>query len=249
MKSAHLVTKALRHPVWAYNAIRMRGRISAFTQTPRRYLEQWLRELHRRDDLPALLADRWKAETGEPLWKYSGGSTIGPSNEGLYLLVRCATPDVVIETGVASGFSTAFILQALADNHRGNLISIDLPNTRPEGYLNEDHIVERVHVPSADKVGQVIPQHLRSRWRLVIGSSQDHLPSVIAAADRVDFFFHDSSHAYQNMMFEFQTVWPRLSPGGILASDDIAWNSAFADFSRNVSRTPVFWVGRGAMRK
>ena len=44
-----------------------------------------------------------------------------------YLLIRVTHPEVVIETGVAFGISTAFVLQALRENGSGGLHSVDLP--------------------------------------------------------------------------------------------------------------------------
>jgi hypothetical protein len=40
-------------------------------------------------------------------------------------------------------------------------------------------------------------------------------------------FLHDSLHTYRNMKLEFTTVWPKLSPGGVLISDDVEMNRAF----------------------
>jgi len=37
-------------------------------------------------------------------------------------------PKIIIETSVASGISSAYILKALEDNDCGKLISIDKPN-------------------------------------------------------------------------------------------------------------------------
>ena len=50
-----------------------------------------------------------------------------------YLSCRLIDPEVVIETGVAYGVSSAFILKALQENDRGTLYSIDLPPLR-RGY-------------------------------------------------------------------------------------------------------------------
>lgn len=47
--------------------------------------------------------------------------------ETLYTIIRIRKPDIVVETGVAQGVSSTFILQALEDNGRGQLYSIDLP--------------------------------------------------------------------------------------------------------------------------
>ena len=48
--------------------------------------------------------------------------------ELLYGLVRALRPEVVVETGVATGVTSAYLLAALADNDAGELQSIDLPS-------------------------------------------------------------------------------------------------------------------------
>jgi len=40
---------------------------------------------------------------------------------------------------------------------------------------------------------------------------------------------HDSLHTRANMRREFATVWPFMSSGSVLVSDDIEGNSAFAE--------------------
>lgn len=45
----------------------------------------------------------------------------------LYLTVRLIKPETIVETGVSSGSSSAYILRALYDNQKGKLYSIDLP--------------------------------------------------------------------------------------------------------------------------
>ncbi|MCI4329405.1 MAG: class I SAM-dependent methyltransferase [Thermoplasmata archaeon] len=247
MNSLHLAAQAVRHPSWAWNALRMVPRMSRFTGVPEEQLTTWLRELGA-SRLGARLEERWRNDTGSALSGYSGGSTLGPSNEGLYLLVRASHPDKVVETGVASGFSTSYILQALKDVGRGSLCSLDLPVTRLTGSVNADGVREKVHVRSVTETGQVIPDDLRDRWRLVVGSSTERLATLLEGLGKIDFFFHDSDHSYQNMMFEYRTAWTRLAIGGVLASDDIDWNSSFFDFAKEAQRAPVKWVGRGAIR-
>src|SRR6266403_4839363 len=55
----------------------------------------------------------------------------------LYVICRALEPEVVIETGVASGLSSAYILKALSDNVRGRLYSVDLPNADSEELLGK----------------------------------------------------------------------------------------------------------------
>jgi len=46
----------------------------------------------------------------------------------LYVIIRAVKPEIVIETGVASGKSSSLILLALEHNAKGKLFSVDLPN-------------------------------------------------------------------------------------------------------------------------
>ena len=48
----------------------------------------------------------------------------------LYGICRRINPEIVVETGVSIGTSSSFILQALEDNKKGHLYSIDLPDQR-----------------------------------------------------------------------------------------------------------------------
>ncbi|HVJ07399.1 MAG TPA: class I SAM-dependent methyltransferase [Acidisarcina sp.] len=134
----------------------------------------------------------------------------------IYVICRLRMPDVVLETGVANGVSSAFALQALAVNRKGRLFSIDFP---PLGKEADQH------------VGALVPQHLRGRWKLYLGPTKRVLPDILASIGELDVFIHDSLHTFRNMTFEFESVWPRLRPGGILLSDDVGMNDAFADFA------------------
>jgi hypothetical protein len=112
------------------------------------------------------------------------------------------------------------------NNNKGTLYSIDCPD------------YELVHIRGKE-VGFVVPEGLRKRWVLKIGKSKDLLPNLLDEINKVDVFLHDSEHSYENMMFEYATVWPYLTEGALLLSDDISWNSAFRDFSRKLKRKPI----------
>lgn len=134
-----------------------------------------------------------------------------------YVLARCIRPTCVIETGVAFGVSSAYILKALDINGRGRLISIDRPP------LGRDY---------QQYVGSAIPDYLKHRWQLIRGDSAIQLPRLMRKLERVDMFVHDSLHTQKHMTFEFSTVWPLMSSGSILVSDDIESNCAFLEWSR-----------------
>lgn len=130
----------------------------------------------------------------------------------LYFLTRALAPRVVVETGVAHGVSSAFILAAMNANGVGRLVSID---------IDDD--------PS---IGDMVPAELRARWTLHIGDSRRLLPEVLREHRPVDMFVCDSLHTYRQMWFEFQTAWPNLRPGGVLCAHDILETNAFARFVR-----------------
>ena len=140
-----------------------------------------------------------------------------------YLACRLVTPETVIETGVAYGVSSAFLLKALQQNGRGKLHSIDLPPLRRE--------YERFW-------GVAVPEDLRQGWRLHRGASRRVLPGLLRETGPVGLFVHDSLHTRRNMRREFDAAWPSLGPGGLLLADDVERNSAFADLRL---KDPALW--------
>jgi predicted O-methyltransferase YrrM len=143
-----------------------------------------------------------------------------------YALVRAVRPSLVVETGVASGISSAFVLAALEDNGHGELHSIDLPPPR---------------MVDADAVGAAIPPDLRVRWHYHWGASRRLLPRLLTGtvgSPRV--FIHDSDHSYENMRWELETAWRALAPGDVLLADDVHFHSGFAHAARAVGGRPLF---------
>jgi predicted O-methyltransferase YrrM len=140
-----------------------------------------------------------------------------------YLSCRLLEPSVVIETGVAYGVSSAFILSALEENGHGVLHSVDLPPLRRE--------YERFW-------GIAVPGALRGRWNLHRGSSGRVLAGLLGQTGAVELFVHDSLHTYRNMRREFEAVWPRLRTGGMILADDVERNRAFDEVRH---RDPALW--------
>ena len=140
-----------------------------------------------------------------------------------YLMCRLLGPEVVVETGVAYGVSSAFILRAMEVNGRGVLHSVDLPPLRREYEMFW---------------GIAVPEELRGGWRLHRGSSRRVLPELLEGLEDVDLFVHDSLHTHRNMRREFELVWPRLRTGGVLIADDVERNRAFGELREE---SPTLW--------
>jgi hypothetical protein len=130
-----------------------------------------------------------------------------------YIACRVLRPTAVVETGVAYGVTSAFILKALEVNGHGELYSVDLPPLR--GRADEF-------------IGAAIPDGLRPRWRLHRGTGQRILPAILPRLSGVGVFVQDSLHTLENILAELQLVTPRLSRPSTVLVDDIQDNAAFA---------------------
>lgn len=128
----------------------------------------------------------------------------------LYNTIKKLKPEICVETGVANGFSTAVILLALAENKKGKLYSIDI-----------------CYKPT----GVIIPEKLKRRWALIEGLIKPKLKQLVHNIQKIDFFLHDGSHTYRDMLFDYSTVWTKMPKKSILVSDDVNYNDAFLDFS------------------
>jgi predicted O-methyltransferase YrrM len=143
------------------------------------------------------------------------------------VIVSLSRPAVMVETGVALGFTTATVLAAMQANGHGRLHSIDLP---------------ALQYDPDDPVGRAVPEKLKDRWELELGDSRDLLPRLAERVAPIDVFLHDALHTYASQMREYRTVWPHLRSGGVLVSDDVG-NPAFVEFARSVGARPYLVVG------
>ena len=140
--------------------------------------------------------------------------------EVLYLTAQQPLVNIIVETGVAFGWSSLAVLLALRNKSNGKLISIDRPYP---GRKNDSSI------------GYVVSEELRSKWDLLIGSDRALLPSVLDSVPNIDLFHYDSDKSYAGRLTTWQHVWPKLQGGGIFIADDIDDNCAFKKFSESVN--------------
>jgi Methyltransferase domain len=143
----------------------------------------------------------------------------------VWSLTRHLRAERIVETGVAHGFTSRFILEALRSNGAGHLWSIDLPPLDPA--------LRR-------QVGIAVTDDLSDRWTYVRGSSRRHLPALLAQLEQIDLFIHDSLHTERNVRFELDLAWKKLRPGGALVIDDIDANWGFHSFNETFSGHPHF---------
>ena len=147
-----------------------------------------------------------------------------------YAIIRALKPDRVLETGIANGVSSAYVLLAMERNQKGALFSID--------------VNDGSYLPAGKQVGWVVPAWLKERWTVCLGDARELLPKVLEELKSLDIFIHDSLHTYEHMKFEYQEAYPYIRQNGILISDDALWNPAFREFADSV-KTPMARVLRG----
>jgi|SRR5579862_4372123 len=138
----------------------------------------------------------------------------------IWCLVRHMRPNRVVETGVAHGVTSRFILEALERNGGGHLYSIDLPP------------IERVW---RNQVGMAVGDYCPDRWSYIRGSSRRRLPPLLSQLGQIDLFIHDSMHSERNVRFELDRAWAALRPGGAIIVDDVDANWGFRSFTRTFS--------------
>jgi hypothetical protein len=142
-----------------------------------------------------------------------------PQGALLYLLVRAQRPSVVLETGVGPGYSTAWILAALEDNHLGELTSLG-PGSAAGRSVGLNDVA----------LGQFVPPTLRARWTLALGNTEDRLRELLSGFGEVDLFLYDNGPVAARARFELVAAWERLSPRGVLLAHRVDSNPAWAAF-------------------
>jgi predicted O-methyltransferase YrrM len=233
-----------RHPLLVFNQVardpldalaalqeNLFGRIEPISTIDYNADLDWEAALHRYMNISyaAVIERFW------PLWSEvvealrAQGLAVGPFsfhawNDGdpgfvraIWCLIRHLRPVNVVETGVAHGMTSRFILEALESNGMGRLWSIDLPPVNPKTRREVGVAVRQPGVPV-------------ERWTYIAGTSRRRLPSLLERLGRVDLFIHDSMHTNRNVMFELDCAWDYLAPGGAMVIDDVDANPAFDTF-------------------
>jgi hypothetical protein len=142
-----------------------------------------------------------------------------------YALCRLLCPQVVVETGVAHGVTSAYVLHALDENGSGMLHSIDLPPLAWD---------------ADSKAGRAVAAALRTRWCFHRGMTRRLLKPLLEDVGQVDLFIHDSLHTYRTMRYEMDLVWPKLRRPAAVIADDVHGNEAFKHFV--TATRPGLWA-------
>ncbi len=222
---------------------RIQGFIKGLTKASDGEIQQYVSEILSDKEFHDSIAKKRNAGSGRKYFSLMLAIDV-VSRLVLYSLCRKLKPSVIVETGVASGMSSAYILRALDKNNHGELFSIDVPwhtvteNWKP--HFSDEDMTTR---PIEKQSGWIIPDYLRDRWQLFLGKSSENLPPLLKKIEAMDVFLHDSEHTYETMLWEFQTAWPNLRAGGMLIAHNVDSNDAFSDFGQSVGGESILLTG------
>lgn len=141
----------------------------------------------------------------------------GPANlDMLYTLALMPDYNMIVETGVSYGWSSAAVLLALHERGEGKLCSVDMPPT-----LGDNTEIQ----------GIAVDPELKDRWSLYRLPDINGLPRAITElGGTIDLAHYDSDKTYRGREFGYNLIWKHLRKGGLLISDDIEDNLGFKNF-------------------
>lgn len=137
----------------------------------------------------------------------------------LHALVRLTRPEHIVEVGVSSGVSSAYLLNALALNRRGTLHSIDLPTHPSRRRMAERPIRDSWTLPLGRSTGWAVPPGLWRRWDLRIGDKRHLLPILASQVPEIGLFVYDVPHRDEDTRRELRTLDTHLPRGAIAIID------------------------------
>jgi predicted O-methyltransferase YrrM len=124
----------------------------------------------------------------------------------LYDIVQKFNCQKTLEVGMAYGLSTLSICQAHKDRGIGNHIAIDPMQHSMWGAIG------LLNVKRAE---------LEERFRFFEAPSDEALPQLAIAGERIDFAFIDGMHLFDYTLVDFYYIDKLLTVGGYIVFDDI----------------------------
>lgn len=151
----------------------------------------------------------------------------------LQATVAALQAETVVQAGVGVGITSTALLAGV-ETTRGHVHSIDVRVDAPVD-AGEEHRVTRgapAGTPVADGGGPewAVPTHLRNRWTLHEGRTQEVLPEVLVDVGEVDLYLHDSDRSRLCTSMGLEVAWARLRPGGVVCYHDRPRNGAWDEF-------------------
>lgn len=179
------------------------------------------------------LTARTDALGPQPLWVGYGDDPRGPTRRPAAVrtlrtmgalfagLAAARHPDLVVEIGAAFGVSSMYWLAGLNASGTGLLHTFE-PNA---------------------VWAQIARDNLRvigDRFRLTVGTFEDHVESALGGGRTIDIAFIDAIHTRAFVLPQLALVLERSKPGALVVLDDINFSDDMRTCWADVSRDPRF---------
>jgi predicted O-methyltransferase YrrM len=147
----------------------------------------------------------------------------GPFEGLLGSLIISKNYKKILETGVATGWTSLEVLWALGESgNDGVLVSTDMP------YPTKNF---------EKWVGCVVPPDLEKNWVLIKKPDRFGLFDALEdLGNQLDLVHYDSDKSYWGRMWAYPIIWDNLRQGGIFISDDVGDNLAYFEFCESIDR-------------
>jgi predicted O-methyltransferase YrrM len=140
---------------------------------------------------------------------------------GWYAMVRALRPALVVESGIDKGLGSCLIASALLRNraagHDGRLVALDID---PEA-------------------GFLITGQYRRVVDIAYGDSLQTIPQLVGP---VDMFFHETMGTAAHEAAEYRLIESRLSPRGVLVTDNAVKTRELADYAAETGRRFLYFA-------
>lgn len=137
----------------------------------------------------------------------------------LHALVRLLTPKHVVEVGVSSGVSSAYLLNALQKNGEGTLHSIDRPSYERVSPRGRSRATFSWSLPPGRSTGWAVPPRLTPRWDLRLGDMANVLPTLSDQLPSIDLLVFDVPHECSDLSRGLRRMDGLLPPGAVVIVD------------------------------
>ena len=143
----------------------------------------------------------------------------------LYFLARKLKPEVVVETGVAAGWSSLAFLRALRKNGKGKLYSSDFP------YFRLDNPEQYIGYLAKNEINKI-------NWFLDIRGDDLAIPEILKrlGENNIDLFHYDSDKSYSGRDKVLKNLNSKINSKTIVIFDDIQDNLHFKNLIEKMKK-------------
>jgi predicted O-methyltransferase YrrM len=121
-------------------------------------------------------------------------------------LHRTTRPTLSIEIGLAYGFSTLYILDAMQEEKYGHHVAID---------PGADYYWHGIGLRAVEETG------LSDRFHWIKAPSYEAIPQLLARGERAQFVYIDGAHLFDYALVDFFLSDKLLDVGGLIVFDDL----------------------------